>query len=494
MRTNWVVKIALIILLLGLTLRLWKIDIPLLEFYPSRQIQTAEITRNLYEGKGSFFDPTVNYLGPKPVTYLAELPIYNSFVALLYKLNGSVNESLGRFVSIFGWVVSFFFLYLISKKYLGSVGIVTTLFFYTFSPLSILVSRSFQPDEWMLALSMVSIYLIDVKFFISAVFASLAILFKFPSVVFIIVPVLLYMIEKKIAFKLRLLLYLAIALLPSLIWYIYAVIIGKSGQALSNASTVSNWFSFDVLVSPKFYSNVFGFESNLVLLPIGLLFFVTGFLTKLQRHQYFLYWWIAGVVSYFLIFNKHNMTHEYYHLPILPIAAIFIGMSCERIFEKYNGTIIPKNILLFLLAVLTIVTMLPTTIARSYKPIGRFSYVLETAGKIRAHTNADDIIVGSIDAGPALVYYSNRPGWSFEIDKKNTQETLDFYGVDQNIQSASDDLESKRNLGAVIFASAYKPQFTDNKEFSDYMYTNYRILQETENYIIFDLTSSSLER
>ena len=56
----------LVIILIGLTIRLWKIDIPLLEFNPSRQIQTAEITRNLYREGFKVLTPSVHYLGPGP--------------------------------------------------------------------------------------------------------------------------------------------------------------------------------------------------------------------------------------------------------------------------------------------------------------------------------------------------------------------------------------------------------------------------------------------
>ena len=108
-------KVFLSILILGLALRLYKINLSLLEFYPSRQVQTAEITKNLFSREASIITPTVTYFGPHPVPFLVEFPLYDYFVALLYRLNGSENEALGRVFSTAGWLISVFLLFEISN-------------------------------------------------------------------------------------------------------------------------------------------------------------------------------------------------------------------------------------------------------------------------------------------------------------------------------------------------------------------------------------------
>lgn len=496
--------VVLLILTLGLFLRLYKINLPLLEFYPSRQVQTAEITRNFFRGGINILSPTVHYLGPGSGTFLVEFPLYNSVVASIYKLTGGVDEVWGRLFSIFGWLISCYFLFKIAQRFIGNFGSRVALFFYTFSPLSILVSRSFQPDQWMLTLSLGAIYLLNEWarkksrsfFFLSVAVASLSILLKIPSVIFTLIPAfVLLKLTKPGTFRKNALIYSPIAILPATVWYLYVALVNRAGNVLEGSTRLANWFGLELYLNPRYWSNMFGFEMNLVLLPVGMVLFLVGALTKLKKDQQFLYFWLGSVVLYFFIFNKHNMTHEYYHLPFLPIAAIFIGVGAGRVFKAFDNLIFSKKFLLLIFSTLIFLMMLPSTLARAYKPIERFSYVIETANAVKTLTKPDDLIIGSMDAGPTLVYYANRHGWTFEVNRENTTQSFAFYGVrDKKILDAISDLEDKRAEGAVIFASSYKPQFLENQEFANHMYSNYLLLEETENYIIFDLDSPLLER
>src|SRR5216684_4193302 len=106
MRRRFLIFTAII--LAGLFVRLWKLDIPLLEFNPSRQIQTAEITENLIKSNFDILHPYVNYYGNGNTKYLlAEFPIYNLVVAHFEKLTNINNEISGRIVSIFSFLIGF---------------------------------------------------------------------------------------------------------------------------------------------------------------------------------------------------------------------------------------------------------------------------------------------------------------------------------------------------------------------------------------------------
>ena len=136
--------------------------------------------------------------------------------------------------------------------------------------------------------------------------------------------------------------------------------------------------------------------------------------------------------------------------------------------------------------------MLPPTLMRAYKPIERFKHVPETGEAVQRLTGPQDLIIGSMDAGPTLVYYSHRHGWGFEVNREGTEEEFAFYGVkNKKILDPIADLENLKGQGAVVFAAANKAQFLDNASFAKYMYKNYKVLEETDNYIIFDLRGSS---
>lgn len=493
--------LLILILGIGLALRLYKIDLPLLEFYPSRQVQTADITRNFIKNEFNLFNPTISYLGSGYTPFLFEFSGYNFVIATFYYIFG-INEIIGRLLSIFGWLVAVVLIYKIGLELgLKRIAAYSAVLFYTFSPLSVLISRSFQPDQWMITMSLAGIYFIlrwytDPKIFffiLSSISVSISALLKVPSLIFTVFPVMyvIYKLNGKLLDSKKLI-YLATVAIPSFFWYLFAISTRQS-QAAAGASSVSNWFGLEVFLNTKYYSNIFGFEYNLVLLPVGIILFLIGTSTKLKKGQSFLYWWLGSIILYFLIFNKHNMTHEYYHLPLLPIATIFIGIGAQKVFEKFNNLILSRGWILVIISFVIFALMLPPTISRAYKPIDRFRFVPETAAAIQRLTKPNDLIIGSMDAGPTLVYYAKRNGWAFDINRENSSAQLSFYGMkDQEPTDVISDLENLRKQRAMIFASAYKSQFLSNKRFADYMYQNYHILEETDDYIIFDITSPLL--
>lgn len=487
----------LIILLLGLTVRLYKINLPLLEFYPSRQIQTADIARNFLRNNFNILNPTVSYSGPGYTPFLIEFPGYNYAVAILYSIFG-ISEVIGRYVSLVGWLLSLILVYKIALKISSKITANIAALFYCLSPLSVLISRSFQPDQWMLTFSLAGIYSILLwqgknmfYFYLSAIFISASILIKIPAVIFTLIPIsYLILKSKKHLSKIHNYSYLTIALLPVTLWFTYAYFRNISGLPTLGNFSLSNWFGFEVFLNPKYYLNIFGFEYNLVLLPIGIILFVIGVFQKLKSNQSFLYCWLVGVILYFLIFNKHNMTHEYYHLPLLPIAVLFIGIAGEKIWTTIRINVVSRSILVSILIFTIFMLMISPTYRRAYKPIDRFSYVTTVAVKIRSVTKPSDLIIGSMDSGPSLVYYSNRNGWQFAINREDTEAQFSFYGIkNAKIIDPIEDLENLRRQGAVIFATANKSQFTANAIFAKYMYSNYPVITENNNFIIFSLTS-----
>src|SRR3990167_2603756 len=90
-----------LIILSALIVRIIRINQPLLEFFPPRQTQTAEITRNIYvNGWPDFWTPKVRYFtNGAPIPYVLEFPFYNGIVATAYHLFGP-NVIWGRIVSL----------------------------------------------------------------------------------------------------------------------------------------------------------------------------------------------------------------------------------------------------------------------------------------------------------------------------------------------------------------------------------------------------------
>lgn len=498
------ILVFLFIIFIGLTLRLWKLDIPLLEFYPSRQIQTANITKNLIEDNFNFLYPRVDYFGPSTPYYLIEFPGYNLAVSLISALFGGFEDIHGRIVSILSYILASIFLYLLVKRALGNNVALYSITFFSLSPLNILTSRAFQPDEMMLFSSIACIYFLHIWFFgkkhkfllISALFFSWALLLKVTIAVFLS-PLILYVFlrsSKKGLNNYFLIAIFAVSFIPALLWYFrsYSFSVANGGLFASDYRLV-NWFDPSLLLTYSYWANIFGFELNLVFLPVGLLLFVVGILLKTRKGIEFFYLWLTGIIVYFLVFNRHVMTHEYYHLPFVPVGSVFIALGAEKLISSIWGgsffmEILKRRIIFELMfLIIFIVFMLPTVLSRAYRPIDRFKNVVETGTRIKELTEQSDLVIGSMDGGPSLVYYSERTGWGFEVDRDKVRKHFALIKLDQNVLDSISYLEVLRGQGAKVFASSYKEQFLANPKFSTYMYNTYPVIYETENSIIFDL-------
>ena len=325
----------LIIFITAFLIRLTNINSPLLEFFPPRQTQTAEITRNIYvNGWPDFWTPKVrNFTNGSPIPYVLEFPLYNGIVALAYQLFGP-NVIWGRIVSLAFFLGSTLIFYRLAIVTIPAIPTILAILFFTFSPLHILISRSFQPEELALFLLLFAVYKKSWLIF------SLAVLTKLPITLF--APVMLYTSLRGAKRRGNLIAKFILSLLPSAFWYF------RAGQltihpAISRNFELSNWFQPQLWLQPRWYFSLFQIEQVLLLTTLGLLFFWLGFLLKLSEKKIDLWFiWLASGFLYLSIFNYHAMTHEYYHLFLLPPLSVFIGLGLSKILEITKG--FSKNI------------------------------------------------------------------------------------------------------------------------------------------------------
>ena len=156
--------ILFLIIVLGLGLRLYKIDIPLADHHSWRQADTAAVARNFIKSGFDFFKPQIDNFIPlhpgvpnKERLFLVEPPIYNSLVAGVYSILG-VDIKWARMVSIIFSLGSAILLYLISKKYFGAkVGLLSA-FFFSVLPYNIFYSRVVLPEPMIIFLTLGMFY------------------------------------------------------------------------------------------------------------------------------------------------------------------------------------------------------------------------------------------------------------------------------------------------------------------------------------------------
>ena len=418
---------------------------------------------------------------------------------MFYYLFG-VHVIIGRLVSLLFSVGAMFFMYGLARRFLSKIPALSALALYAFSPMNIFFSRAFMPESSLMFFMAGSIYLFlrwlekpSLPLYITAlIFAALTCLVK-PTGVLIFVPIFSAWFIKhgwRLFQKTEFWVYMLLAITPGVLWAIYANYFNAK-HPCENLGFGSNWVQLitmrgfiDLWFSPRFYKFIGGSILLLLLTPIGFIGAVAGLFCAERKRYKILYAWLAGIVLYFYFLAGPNSGHIYYHLPLLPVAAIFFGLTVEKILERSES--IKKKMrhrLFFCSGVASVVLLLGIYIIGyvkffDYMYSNRMPYVLEISEMIKRNTPKDRFIIDNESSLLTVVisYYSDSKAQYFYLSKK-----------------AISDLENLRAQGATTFVTMETDyggcvQVTkDNKEFWRYLNEKYKPIAITDHYLIFDL-------
>ena len=489
----------LIFIVSAVLLRLIGIDQPILEGANTRQIQTADITYNLFQGGFNFLYPQISLL-PEPRYFLLEPPIYNTAVAVLYKIFG-VHEELGRLVSILAFAGTAYFISIISTKYINKSAAQAAVFVFSFSPLSIIYTRGFQPDTLALFFLTALVFYVskwfdgeEKAFWPALVFGLLTFLSK-QTYMFILVSFLimgLLIKGKQILFEKRVYIFTIVTAIPSIVWSFHSRKITElfPNNFYAGNFDFSNWIYLPTFLNYEFYKAIFFWLSGLILTPVGFTLFLVGLFIKTKpKGDILLKAWLTGVIIFDLIFHQHAYTHEYYHLPLLPVASIIIGRAWWFLFEDNNLTgdtsrFSLKPFKLFLLATTLAMVLGYANSAFKLPPI--YSGIKEKINFFNDHTKNDDLAVSTTWVA---LYYSRNKGWLFSHDDKTLKKKYSNLIDDKSKQNTRVLLLEKfREQGASYFFELNPESFYEDKALSSYLEKNYTKIENKEpKALLFDL-------
>jgi 4-amino-4-deoxy-L-arabinose transferase-like glycosyltransferase len=91
---------------------------------------------------------------------ILEPPITEYLVSLIYRAIGSEQLWVSHILTALFWLIGGIFFYEMAKMVVSLKAAVIATIYYLFTPLSILISRSFQPDALMMMLFLISLYAI----------------------------------------------------------------------------------------------------------------------------------------------------------------------------------------------------------------------------------------------------------------------------------------------------------------------------------------------
>src|SRR5436309_1254638 len=488
-------KLVIALWILAVAARLILINQPYVDHWSWRQSDVAAIARNFSEGGFRFAYPQVDWAGDGTGYVGTEFPILPFLAAICYKFAG-IHEWIGRSQAVILFAVSLPFFFLLVREIFGSTAAVWATFFFSFTPLNIFAGRSFMPDVPSLSLAIIGLCFFlrwthDQKwtsFFAAAIAISLSILIKVTSIV-IFAPLMYLPVagigdpgrrEMKLVrsrdhrSRLQLLLFIAIAIVPSVIWYWHAYQIAE--RFYPHHFFGAGGLPIEGL---QWYSNIARQTAISSLTPVLAIMALMGlFVAPRGKYGRLFDWWLAAMVLFVVVLGYGNR-HRWYQLPLVPIAAAFAGAAC---------TFFGSNISSRRAAIALSILLAGSFAILSYmyvRPLYESSAAqLRDAGLELNKLTASDALIVAVDGGnPTIFYYAKRKGWHF------LEQNGIYGGNPKNSQQAIADLERLRRQGATHFVFT-TPRFwwlESYPEFTQHLTEGATLLEATPEFKIYEL-------
>lgn len=440
--------ILFIILSLSLGLRLYKINRPLADWHSWRQADTAAVARNFVKDGYNPFIPKYDDMSAQanshdnPNRYrFVEFPIYNSLVALVWSIFG-ISTTSARLVTVFISLVSTVFLYLLVRHFSGLLTASLAAFFFTIIPYNIFYSSTILPGPLMV-LGLLALYFFFTKWLqndknyfwlgLAILSANLAIL-TWPIALFFTLPIA-YLAFDKYKFgafkKINLWIFALLAILPFLAWRLWMV---RFPEGIPNWNFLIN--EDNIRFKGAFFRWLIVERMGKLILTLGgFVLFVVGVLKKpTSTEKFFYYSCLASVALYFTVFASGNIRHDYYQVPLVPFAAIFMAQGV-KILTNLPANYFAKSLgpLIAFVATISVVVFGFYEI-KGYYWINR-PQIVEAGQAVDRLLPKDATVIAPYNGDAAFLYQTNRRGYPITdrpLEKFIEEGTKYLVSVDVN--------------------------------------------------------------
>lgn len=488
---GWIAFIIALLFMIGLGIRMLDLtDLPL-DFNPTRQLFSAVKARGIYYQYVSDIPEWQQQMAIEQWKAKADVepPVIETIVAGMYLLFGEYIW-FGRVVASLFWLIGGLALFGIARRIASIDGAIIALSYYLFIEFGVIASRSFQPDPLMVGLILVSLYSFmrwgeerNWKWTIISGLLSGAAIFVKNVAVFPLLGAFAFIILSTLrleqAIKDPQIWALAvISALPPVIYMIDGLYISKELDL-----TIGLRFFPQLWSDPAFYIRWKNIVGNTLGFGTFLLALLGIFLAKPDRDRSLLLGLMVGYFVYGFIFSYHISTHNYYQLPLIVFISLSLSVVGNAIFQEMteiNGQstltrVIVAGIILFGVGS----AMWNVRVELVKKDYRAEPQVWAELGDKLGHTTP--VLGLTQDYGNRLAYW----GWQ-RIEAWPTTG-------DQNLRELAgkvktfDEIFTERVEGKDYFVVTNFNQFDRQQELKDKLFSTYPILEETSEYIIFDL-------
>ena len=420
----------ILIALLSISLRLYKLHGPIADWHSWRQSDTAAVARNYMKFGIDPLHPRYDDLSniqtgfDNPEGYrMVEFPLYQIVGAYIGNAFSSISiEVFLRMLTVLASTITGLALGILILRRMGTIAGIATSFVYAILPYSMYYGRTILPDPHAVMWAVGSLLCMDIGMtaqkrkwiyiILGSVMAALALLVK-PVAGFLLLPIIgIVLSSDKKKFGI-LLLYGTIAIAPFLLWrqWIFRYPEGIAVYAwLFNANNIrfkGAWFNW--LFAERIAKLMLGYW-GMILLGFGLVAPIK------KEHKGILFWFIIGSLAYMAILAAGNVQHDYYQIVILPTITAIVGAGIGWVFTQKGN-----RIALYATSIVSIIFMCMFSwyTIRTFYWINR-PEIVEAGQMANKLLPKDAKVIAPYNGDTTFLYQTGRQGWplGFDIDKK----------------------------------------------------------------------------
>jgi hypothetical protein len=506
------------IVFLALGLRLEDVRQPLVDFFSWREASTAMMADNLPANAWSPLWPEVSWTGDQPGYQGREFQTLTILVAILDAIFGW-RDWHGRLVAAFCGVISTFALIRLVSVLHGSRQGLLAGALYAVLPGAILIDRSYLPDPAMLALALVSLWLLaegmargSARWMVAGwAMGVLALLAKLPALA--AVPAAIYLVlpstssNQRRSRALQLCAALAAAGMLVVAYYSWAIHLGRSYPPFHVAGDGWLWEEgFAEFWREGFYVDTLRWHVETWLwTPAVIILAVAGFFAGFEQRgnsndarldaPWFFHIWLLGC-ALFYVTAALELRGNPWNLHIFnPPAAVFAAGGVAAIANAVKAGFAPARLLATLALVFTVLATARAGVDRiKHDEVAALDHAL--GRRLAELSREGDLVVASgTFAGSAVaIYYSRRKGWLFPPPQEADQKGFHIYDADN--RPAIGVLNNLVQRGAKLFGfvksghdwSEPNKYFVEHySELIAYLHARSRTVYEDDSIAIFDL-------
>jgi len=435
LKNNFATLAILLILVLGASLRTYKLSAPLADWHSWRQADTASVANEYVKHGIDLFHPKYLDLSSIPSGLdnpeghrFVEFPFVNALHAYLASTFPQFTlVEWGRILAIFSSTLCILFIYLIMNHVSSPIAALTAALVYATLPYNLFYGRVILPEPHLVLFSLISLYSFlhywntgKLGYWITSFLSlALALLLK-PTSLIILLPMGFYALTefKKISSRLiPSLLLPALALIPYYYWrkYVSQFPEGIPANAwLFNGNGIrfkGAWFRW--LFGDRIARLILGYWG---LLPFGYSLLGLG---RAKKELAIVGGMLLGALAYMAIIATGNVQHDYYQIQIIPAIAMTLGVGVDYALSLH------KSIFSKITAYCVLITAYLLALALGWYDIrGYFNInnpaIVAAGQKIDQVTTPNALIIAPYQGDTAFLFQTNRRGWPIggEIDKK----------------------------------------------------------------------------